>query len=85
MDHNEVDCVVRVLDLVSSFFSSMTAMIDKERIRMDQKYEKKMRTIRKKAQAKLPKRRGSGYNLFVSTNVKKSQSVQVAILQSLVV
>jgi len=85
MDHHDVASVLRAFDLVSTLFSSMTAMIDKDRIRMDQKHEKKMKTITKKAQAKLPKRCGSGYNLFVATKVKKTQSVQVAVLQSLVI
>ena len=77
MDHHDVARVLRALEMVSTLFSSMTAMIDKERIRMDQKHAKKTKTITKKAQAKLPKRCGSGYNLFVSTKVKKAQSVQV--------
>lgn len=83
MDHHDAASVVRALDLVSTLFSSMTAMIDKKRIRMDKQHEKKKKNITKKAQAKLPKRCGSGYNLFVSTKVKKAQSVQVAVLQSL--
>jgi RNase P subunit RPR2 len=86
MDRKNAASVLEAFDLVSTLFSSMAAMIDKSRIRMDQKHEKRMKTITKqtkvkapkKTKVKAPKRCGTGYNLFVSTNVKKMESLQVA-------
>jgi len=88
MDRKEVASVIRALDLVSTLFSSMTAMIDKKRIHMDQKHENRMKTMTKKTKktkGTVPKRCGSGYNLFVSTKVKKAQAVPVHNFYSLVI
>lgn len=79
MNGKQAASMLKALEIVSTLFSSMTAMIDKKRIRMDKKHEKRMKTITKKTKLKGPKRCGSGYNLFVSTKVQKAQSVQVAI------
>jgi hypothetical protein len=69
--------VLEALAVVSTLLSGMTSAINKKRSRMAQKHAREMKALTKKSRKATQKRCANGYNLFVSTNVQRTQTLQV--------
>jgi hypothetical protein len=69
--------VLKALDVMSTLLSGMTSVIEKHRSRTARKHLQKMKALSKKSKSATQKRCASGYNLFVSTNIQKTQALPV--------